>query len=75
MENQKTRKVRGSAIITADDEVFFAPSLPRGLRPMARAFGVPPQSPIFLDFITGKCRFHAGECVYLHNVETFNILL
>ena len=25
MEKQKTRKVRGSAIITADDEVFFTP--------------------------------------------------
>ena len=25
MENQKTRRVRGSAIITADDEVFFTP--------------------------------------------------
>ena len=25
MDNQKTRKVRGSAIITAEDEVFFTP--------------------------------------------------
>ena len=25
MDNQKTRKVRSSAIITADDEVFFTP--------------------------------------------------